>query len=463
MTLRKQQKIGKEDIIEFSPWQRQALINRDPILACVGASGSGKSRMGIEKLHAFAWRYPGATCLMLRKNRDFLMKSTFLFFQEKILRDYPEIRYVSSRYTIEYPNGSIIILGGMKDERQRSGILSIGLDGGLDFVLADEAVQFDYDDHLTLKTRMRGNAAGWNQICYLTNPGSPESWFYKELVKGEQATVIRSWTIDNPRYAKDPRYIEEQLKTLTGAAYDRYYLNEWKHDEGVVWPEYRRDIHLKTREQVGLHEIPESWPRYMGIDFGRVKTVQWWAHSPDNILYLYRQIYRANISPQDLGDMINVHGAGEDVIFVVGDHDPDAQDALRAKGIPVINAKKNVVVGVEAVRNRLKINPSNNSPQMVILKDSLCHEPDEILIDEKRPTCFEEEIPNYVRVKSASGIFTDMPMKKNDHGCDTARYVILQVDYSQMGAVAIMPSDIYGQDYMRPPRKPRPPIGVSSI
>ena len=58
------------------------------------------------------------------------------------------VRTRRARADSEYPNGSVIVYGGMKDEKQRQKLRSIGnLTSGADIALMEEANAFTSDDY----------------------------------------------------------------------------------------------------------------------------------------------------------------------------------------------------------------------------------------------------------------------------------------------------------------------------
>lgn len=56
-------------------------------------------------------------------------------------------------------------------------------------------------------------------------------------------------------------------------------------------------------------------------------------------------------------------------------------------------------------------------------------EVDERLADAHKPTCTEDEMPDYAWQKTPDGKpDKEQPLKVNDHGCDTTRYLVRQLD-----------------------------------
>lgn len=112
----------------MAPWK-----DKSPILLLTGSAGGGKSRLAAEKIHAFLLKYPGATGLMLRKNRNSMTNSTVAFVERTVIGADPSVRHVSTKYRFEYRNGSVLTYGGMADDEQREQIRSIGHAGGIEY------------------------------------------------------------------------------------------------------------------------------------------------------------------------------------------------------------------------------------------------------------------------------------------------------------------------------------------
>src|SRR3972149_1501484 len=117
------------------PWQARAIRSTEVIKLLTGSAGGGKSRLGMENLHALLLHYPHSTGLMVRKTKESVTNSLVLPFEYSVVGGDPRVKLVTTKSRFEYSNGSILAYGGMKNREQREQIRSIGLEGGLDFVL----------------------------------------------------------------------------------------------------------------------------------------------------------------------------------------------------------------------------------------------------------------------------------------------------------------------------------------
>lgn len=424
-------------VTRFTPleWQIAPWKSRKPIILLTGTAGGGKSRVAGEKIHAFLMKYPGATGLVLRKTRESLKNSVIAFMKNRVIGSDPRIRYKPSEYRFEYPNGSMLVWGGMKDAAQREAIRSIGQDGSLDIVWIEEANSLSEEDFNEIIPRMRGQAANWRQVILTTNPDSPYHWIYQRLIRGEQAEVFYSrydWNTYNP----DDYH--ETLKNLTGVQFLRLVEGRWVQAEGLIWDSW--DWNVNTCDPF---EIPSDWRRYRTIDFGYTNpfVCQWWALDHDDRAFMYREIYHTEILVPDAARRIQELSQGEKIIDTIADHDPGDRGLLNTYGIPTVPAKKDVSSGLQAVHQRIR-KAGDGKPRLTIMRGALDKE-DPRLKDKYLPTCTEQEVVGYVWDKTKR--VKEEPMKINDHGCDAMRYFIVHVD--PMNAVDIMSlSGIYEKE-----------------
>ena len=410
------------------PWQIKPWQDKGLIVLCTGSAGGGKSRMAGEKVHAFMQKYDGATGLMLRKAREYASKSIVPFMNRTIIGDTPGVRMKKMDTLFEYPNDSTLYWGGMKDDPQREGLRSIGPDGALDIVWVEEANQFTETDFNELLARMRGKAAPWLQIILTTNPDYPTHWINERLIIGGEANVYFSGAKDNPY--NPPSYINI-LERLTGVLYKRLALGQWIQAEGAVYEEFDPIIHV-----IDAFEIPEDWRRFRAIDFGFTNpfVCQWWAMDPDGRLYLYREIYHTQRLVEDHARDIVRLSDGENIDFTVADHDAEDRATLDRHGVYTFAAIKDVSPGIQAVKARLAV-AGDEKPRMFFMRGAVVEE-DAQLRDNRRPTSTIDEFPGYLWHEAKDGRpVKEQPVKENDHGADTARYMTMQLDTNTGGVI----------------------------
>lgn len=151
-------------------------------------------------------------------------------------------------------------------------------------VWADECGQPDFlgDSWEAIQRRTSLHKA---RVFMTTTPYTITGWlreFVRQIVDGlrEDAELIQFKSIDNPMFEqseydrmmrelpkwKAKMFLEGEFSKPSGAIYDCF------DDENIVEP----------------FDIPDEWPRYVGIDFGQVNTAAvFLAESPDGTLYAF--------------------------------------------------------------------------------------------------------------------------------------------------------------------------------
>ena len=380
------------------PWQVAPWRDKSPILLLDGGSGSGKSRLAGEKIHAYCLKYPGVTGIVGRKDRASASKSVVPLLRFAVQGDTSWGVYRKTDQLFEYNNESRIYVVGLKDENQLEALKSItGKHGDPDFAWFEEANALSLTDHETIQTRIRGTCGPWHQVIYTTNPDAPEHWINKLLIEGGQATRYFSLITDNPSASQ--RYIDI-LNNLTGVRKQKYRYGKWVRAEGVIYKDYDSSKHLIDLYNL---KIDRTGRFVVGIDFGYTNpfAASLWYIDYNNRMYQIREMIE-----------------GYPIEAWITDHDAEDRATLEnALGITTTAAYKSVKDGIEAVMQRYKDN------KLFHCRGALMEE-DLSLKDEHKPACTYEEIPGY----RWSDKKQDTPVKENDHGMDMTRYVTCYID-----------------------------------
>lgn len=403
------------------PWQVAPWKDKGLVVLLTGAAGGGKSRLAAEKVHAYLLRYAGATGLMMRKTRQSMTNSTVLFFAKSVVQPFDQVRHFPSKYRFEYPNGSILAYGGMADEEQKEQIRSIGLRGGVDIAWMEEANRFSEDDYQELLGRMRGTAAAWQQVILTTNPDAPTHWIKQRLIDGGEARTYYSAAVDN---SFNPASYLGTLGRLTGVAKARLVDGQWVQAEGVVYEEFDDAVHY-----VDWFQPPAEWKRLRSIDFGYTNpfVCQWWAIDGDERMYLYREIYRTQRTVAEHAKLIKELSKGETYAATICDHDAEDRATLAQHGIPNAPADKRLSVGIEHVKERLKI-AGDGKARIFFMRGALV-ERDESLAASGKPWHSYQEMASYVWPKGQDGRpVKETPVDLDNHGMDAMRYAVMAVD-----------------------------------
>jgi PBSX family phage terminase large subunit len=408
----------------FKPleWQIAPWRDKSRILMLTGAAGGGKSRLGLEKLHAYCLKYPGVTGIVGRKDKTAAFRSVVPFLRYTVMGDTDWGEYHKSEGLFEYKNGSMLWVVGLRDESQRENLRSIGKDGSADIALFEEANKLTLDDHQEISARLRGRTGGFRQIIYMTNPDGPEHWMKKLLIDKKQAAVYYSRPEHNP--FNPPDYIEA-LQQLSGVYYERMWLGLWVQAEGAVYPEYDSSIHLLDRSI----PTPHSGRYIVTVDFGYTNpfSATLWRIDGEGRVYQVKQIYRTKTIVEDHAKSIRymLDSCGIPIQRVetwVCDHDAEDRATLeRHLRIITKPAYKDIRHGINAVKARLKDN-------RLFLNAYAVDDPDPHLSKNYLPTSTADEIVGY----TWSDKKQDTPVDENNHGLDEMRYCVAHVDKIHM-------------------------------
>ena len=417
--------------IDLWGWQKDFFTDTSRVVCCVGGVGSGKSLVACLKMIAYCKMYPGAFVVIVRKNRESLRKSTLVMLDGLVVND-PTIRHVVNRSMYLFTNGSIILYAGMKDTKQREAVLSINAD----MIVMEEATGFDKADFEVLATRLRGIAGGFNQLILVTNPGAKTHWIKTMLLDTGYAKLYKSLPHQNPHLTKE---FLISLNKLSKKEYQRFVLCEWVGEDESVYTEFDGRVHVIEPFDIDVLDW-SVWRLYGAVDWGRAVpcAFQLWLHDTANdILYLYKEIYLPNLTVFTLLDKVNeLIEDGHKPEWIVADHAPTERDFFSILGgFSVIPANKDISTGVKLVQERLHFDEDlGEEPHLFIFRNALSHEPDSKLVEAHLPYDSVTEFSAYMNMKDANGRILNLPRQVNDHAVDAARYLVMQVDSSKIGA-----------------------------
>jgi PBSX family phage terminase large subunit len=396
---------------------------------------TGKTYAALYKVHLLLTLFSGAKALVARKTNTALAGSALATYRDMV--DIREgVRYFGGNKVrpsaFEYPNGSQLIVNGLdKPDKVKS--------WEFDIALVNEATECEEEDVEFVRSRLRHGKLPYHQLMMDVNPGPPNHWLNVRMNSGK-TTRLLSRHEDNPRYfdintgtwtQEGYDYIEGVLGGLTGVRLARLRYGIWASAEGTVY----EDTWDRARNIINHFTIPPEWPRYLAVDFGFTNpfVCLWAAQDPDGRLYIYRQIYRTKTLVEDHAKVIRQLSKwgqpGGDPLprAIICDHDAEDRATLeRHLGLRTLPAQKNVSAGIQAVASRFKA-AGDNRPRVMILRDSLA-ERDMELVAKKAPCCLEDEPESYIWDVRQGMKHGEAPVKDNDHGLDSLRYLCAYFD-----------------------------------
>lgn len=441
---------------------------KDEEILIEGPAGTGKSRALLEKIYLMMMKYPGSRALIVRKTRTSMTDSVLVTFEEKVIPARSPVlegptRKLRGSYT--FPNGSEIVVGGMDTPGK---VMSTEYD----IIGCFESTELTEADYEALTTRLRNGVISYQQIVCDCNPGAPSHWLNKRANKG-MMTRLQSRHRDNP-VMFDMKLQEftpfgvnylKKLSRLTGARRARLLDGKWQASEGAVYETWDETLHVVSQMPKGW----EYWRKVRSIDFGfnNPFVCLWGAINGDGDIYVYREMYFS-------GRIVRVHAAGirdrddtriitpgivqwsegESIEATVADHDAEDRATLDAEGVDSVPAHKDILPGIEAVKDRLRPQLHGDGsirPRLYFLRTCLVERDDE-LIEQNVPFCTLQEFDGYIWKKQRDNAvqttnLKEEPVDKDNHGMDAIRYLVAYVDDlagEQITITAEAPSVIAG-------------------
>lgn len=331
------------EVLEYVPTPRQAEFHgaTEYDVFYGGALGGGKTLALLMEGLRTCVRYPGIRVGAFRRTYPELKESLIKELAERGYAHSLGAKWAGSEYELRFPNGSVFMFRyaeNMTDASRRLG-------AEFQLMIFDERTQTPPDVLTFLESRIRSGRAEVPVIGIrsASNPGGPshsaakaryvEPTDYGQKVitdiRGRSVRFIPSKVSDNPHlneeYRKDLLGLPEQLRKA-------YLEGNWDVFEGQMFPEISYDRHT-----VEPMELPATWRRYMGIDWGYSSpwAALWGAVDEDGRLWIYREIYQTGVGEKDQAlrireaeyrdEKITARYADDAMWAIMGDAKPIAQ------------------------------------------------------------------------------------------------------------------------------------------
>lgn len=399
-----------------------------PSWALIGPAETGKTWAMLWRLDSLLRQYPNSRASLVRKVRS-SMDTTVLETWRKVIAIRGGVNHEGGKKPTAYfyPNGATLFVGGMDDPGK---ILS----AERDWIACNQGEELELADFETMTTRVTGRGAVTeNPMIFLdANPGPSTHW----IVNTPSLVTLPTRHRDNPSLFDDdgtpteqwtkPGGTKARLDALSGVRRDRLRDGLWVSAEGIVYEDYDRAVH----GPLPRFSVPLHWRWVVGIDFGYndpfVATL--WAIGPDGEMVLVKEVYKTHGTVLDHVPALRRMTKGLFIEAWVADHDREDRETLHQNGIQTIAADKRLKPGLDAVMNRFNRTTIHGVPEMRFLEDTVV-ERDEELATAHRPTCTTQELEVYAWPKAVSGKpIKEVPIDKDNHGCDTMRYAVMYVD-----------------------------------
>jgi hypothetical protein len=232
-----------------------------------GARGGGKSDWMFTQICADdVQRFPGLKVLYLRKSVTAAreqIRGLLLSVCKGIKHNYRE-----QAGTIEFPNGSYIVVKHFKDEKDIENFLG----QEYDVIAIEELTTLTFDKWKNLMTCLRTSKQGWRPRFYgaWNWGGVGHFWTMKVFYepwekKQERQTRYILARVDDNKF-NNPEYINT-LKSLTGWKYKSWYLGDPHFQSGQFFTNWNEACHVYPNKNVNPSPVMErNW--YASYDYG---------------------------------------------------------------------------------------------------------------------------------------------------------------------------------------------------
>ena len=387
-----------------------------------GAAGGGKSYAMLVDPLRYCHR-PAHRALILRRSmpelRELIDKSRELY-----PRAFPGCKFREVEKIWNFPSGAKLEFGFLERDAdvyryQGQAYSWIGFD---EITHLNTEFSWNYlasrlrttDPEITPYMRCTANPGGvgahWVKKRYVS-PSEPNTSFTGD--DGLTRRFITARLEDNPYLAKDGRY-EQMLKALPEVQRRQLLEGNWDVTEGAAFTEFDLDVHV-----IPPFEIPISWERVKGIDYGYASesACVWATIDPDdNTLIIYRELYRKGLTGEDLAVMLtnmeledpySVQGVLDTAAWNrTGTTGPTVGETLQKAGHKLRRSDKNRIQGKIQIHEYLRIQP-NGRPKLQIFSScpNLIKELQGLPLDKSNPEDVDTHAP--------------------DHAYDALRYLIM--------------------------------------
>jgi len=360
-----------------------------------GGVGSGKTRFGA------MW---SADQILHNKGNGMIVAPTYRMLEDVSLVAFLELldrlhrpyEYKQGKNLIYMGNGTVFLRSGDTPDRLRGPNLS--------WAWLDEAALNREEVWKILIGRLRLN----NARGLITTTPAGFNWIYHywvELQHDSYGMVTGS--------SRENTYLDADFVSEMEASYSAEYAaqeidGKFVTFEGLVYSEFSHDSdtgHIRT------FDVKEDWQLCRGIDFGYTNpfVCLWGAIDGDGRLYIYDEHYmRKRLIKEHASVIKEVEG---DFIWTVSDWDRQERAELEDAGVNTIKAQKDVSIGIQKVKSRLKDQP-DGSPRLIV-----------------HPRCVNliKEFGAYRWNPKAKG-GKEEPVKEFDHAMDVVRYMVMELD-----------------------------------
>jgi PBSX family phage terminase large subunit len=412
------------------------------IVGAFGGYGSGKSKASLTEVFLRALENPRGTGLLTATTLPQLKKTTLKTFFNEICPPPLIESYNKTDGEITLKNGFVFYTVPSDDEDKlrsiNAGICHMEEASGIKRSIYDQILTRMRDPFVKNKMFMvcSNPDLGWIKEVFADNvgrkdPKHPEHEEYNEQIH----TFI--WATRLNKHLP-PDFIEMNSKGKPDWWRKRYLEGSFEHSEGMVYPKIAETF------QYGF-DIPKDWERFVTLDHGLRNPTAVYFHAIDpktGVVYTYDEYYKPNaLVPEHakaIKPKIDEIAAGRLRFMVADPSIGNKTDPINGKSVQFLYQEyglyfqlgnNNIDAGI------LRVNSYIDRGKWVIFQDKCPHLCKELI---------NYKFPELSMDKSDKNL-DEKPVKANDHGCDSIRFMRLPEDPELLKNVAFSPDKRYNK------------------
>lgn len=273
------------------------------------------------------------------------------------------------------------------------------------YCYGDEVVTWHEDVFRMLQSRLDKEYSRCDLTC---NPDSPLHWFYNFL-SSKADIYLQEYQLDDNIFL--PEAFRESLKTEYAGTvwYDRYILGKWVLAEGLIYPQFRKDIHI-------VDNVPPCDMYYLTMDYGIQNPFACYlAGIKDGTVYYIDEYYYS-------GRETNRPMTDEQYYNEMDKMANSYYNIMRNRDVimeAVIDPSASSMISVINNHDKYAVRKGDNDVIAGIQTTAKLFNTNRLFISSKCQRLIQE-LQVYSWDKEAK---EDKPIKQNDHGCDAIRYL----------------------------------------
>jgi len=237
------------------------------------------------------------------------------------------------------------------------------------------------------------------QVMFISTPKGFNHFYDLFNTKDEDYKSFHFTSYDNPFIPKEE--IDKAGKEIPEDRFAQEYLADFRKTEGLVYKEFDRTRHVSTTNPVSVSDT------ILGIDFGYTNpsSIIPIKIDSDNHYWILEEFYKTGQTTEQIAEQAKLYKPTK---VYADPAEPDRIEILRKFGLNTRDVSKDIVAGVDRVRELFKQGRIHISPDC----KNLIHELETYRYPDKKPDQNEQE----------------KPIKENDHALDALRYALYMTE-----------------------------------